>query len=201
LLATVAAAIGPVLRHWLSPDFMPLEVTLWNIVMRFILFQIIIVLVWRIRGQNIFSGRNNSGKLLSFAETFTTHWAVIVATALFFVGVLLIDMTTSPQLNLLPLYLLPCMVLTLVVDRRWGSAAAVITAVTGPFMMRFESAYYRHFSVEFWNTLAHLLIFQAVVFLLERIRRDNVLFWPPKKEELLQTPFHPVAEVELMPSK
>jgi hypothetical protein len=123
---------------------------------------------------------------------------VIVAAGLFFAGVLLFDRTTSPQLNLLPLYLLPCMVLTLAVDRRWGSAAAIITAVTGPFMMRFEGDYYCHFTVEFWNTIARLLVFQAVVFLLDRIRRDNVLFGAHQSEKPLVMPFSPSPAHELI---
>lgn len=201
LLATAAAIAGPWLRHLINPDFLPLEVTLWNIVMRFILFQLVIVLMWRIRGQNIFSNSEKSEKPLGFAETFAAHWAVIIAAGLFFIGVMWVDATTTPQLNLLPLYLLPCMVLTLVVDRRWGSASAIITAVAGPFVMRFEDAYYCHFTVEFWNTLAHLLVFQLVVFVLDCIRRDDVLFWPAKPEVELPPTFSPTTNSQFVASK
>jgi len=200
-IATVAAIAPPLMRHLQSPDFLPLEVMLWNVVMRFILFQIVVVLADRIRRHNFFSPADQSGKIPSPKGTFEKHWAVILATGLYFAGVVEIDIITSPQLNLLPLYLLPCIVLTLVVDRRWGAAAAVITAVTGPFTMRWEDAYYRHFTVEFWNTMARLVIFQLVVLLVDRIRRADVLFSSHKPEGSLDVHFSSTSDTEFLAAK
>jgi hypothetical protein len=201
LAATVAAIVSPLLRHLQSPDFLPLEVTLWNIVMRFILFQIVVVLTDRIRADNLFFPARESLKSPEPTGSFAEHWAVIVTTGLFFAGVVLIDCLTSPQTNLLPLYLLPCIVLTLVIDRRWGSAAAIITSVTGPFTMRFEAAYYQHFTVEFWNTLTRLIVFQLVVWLLDRIRRHSVLFYSHEAEDKSAGHFSAASETEFLPSK
>ncbi len=183
LLATAAALLPPLLRHFLSPDFLPLEVTLWNVVMRFILFQIVVVLADRIRGQNILSRRSSPRP----AGKFSNRWAVIIVTVLFAAVAVVIDVLTSPQLNLWPLYLLPCMVLTLTVDRRWGTAAAVILAIAGPITQRYDDVYYKHMSVELWNTFMRFIFFQTVVFILDRIRRDNVLFSSHKPED------HPAA--------
>jgi hypothetical protein len=179
LLATAAALLPPLLRHFFNPDFMPLEVTLWNMVMRFILFQIAVVLADRIRGQNIFPRRTSPAPLGKFSD----RWAVVIVTALFAAVVVAIDVLTSPQLNLWPLYLLPCMVLTLTVDRRWGTAAAIIMAIAGPITQRYDDDYYKHMSVELWNTVMRFIFFQTVVFILDRIRRENILFSSHKPED------------------
>lgn len=183
MTGTTAAIISPLLRHLQMPEMMPLEVTLWNVVMRFILFQIIIILVDRIYRQNIFSKEDPAGKTPVPSGSFADHWAVIIASGFFFAGVIGLDALTNPQLNLLPLYLLPCMILTLAVDWRWGTAAAVITAIAGPFTQRFEDPAYRELTIESWNTVMRLLIFLTVVWLLNRIRRENVLFFSYKPED------------------
>ncbi len=187
LLASLAALLPPLLRHAFDPDFLPLEITLWNMVMRFILFQIVVVLADRIRGQNIFSPKKAAASAFNYSD----RWVVLVGTAFFIALTVVVDVVTSPQLNLLPLYLLPCIVLTLTTDRRWGTAAAVITAVAGPFTQRYEADFYKQWSVEFWNTLMRFLVFQTVVFLLDRIRRENILFTPHKSEERLSIPALP----------
>ena len=187
LLASVAALLPPVLRHIFDPDFLPLEITLWNMVMRFILFQIVVVLADRIRGQNILSPLRTPAPAFKYSD----RWAVILGTALFFAVTVLIDVVTSPQLNLLPLYLFPGLVLTLTVDRRWGTAAAVITAIAGPYTQRYEDEFFRQVPVELWNSLVRFLIFQTVVFLLDRIRRENVLFAPHEPDETLALPAIP----------
>jgi hypothetical protein len=184
LLATLSALVPPLLRHILNPDFMPLEVTLWNMVMRFILFQIVVVLADRIRGQDFFSRK----KVPVPSATFSDRWAVIVTNALFIAGTVVLDVLTSPQLNLLPLYLLPCIVMTLTVGRRWGTATAIITAIAGPFTQRYDYVYYTHLPLELWNTVMRFIIFQAVVFIVDQIRRENVLFTPHKPVDMLKIP-------------
>jgi hypothetical protein len=184
LLATAGAIIPPILRHLFNPDFMPLEITLWNMVTRFILFQIVVVLADRIRGQNIFLPLKTPDSTASFSD----HWAVIMASGLFFTGVVAIDASTSPQLNLLPLYLLPCMALALTVNRRWATAVAVIAAIAGPFTQRFDAIYYTHLPIEFWNTVMRFLIFQAVVLILDRIRRESILFATQQPLDKLEIP-------------
>jgi hypothetical protein len=137
------------------------------------------VLADRIRGQNIFPRRTSPAPMGKFSD----RWAVIIITALFAAVVVVIDYVTSPQLNLWPLYLLPCMVLTLTVDRRWGTAAAIIMAIAGPIMQRYEDDYYKQMSVELWNTVMRFIFFQTVVFILDRIRRENILFSSHKPED------------------
>lgn len=173
LAGTVAPIAVPLMRHVQSPVFLPLNVAIWNMVTGFFLFQMVILLVDRIRGQNVLRRGNEAPGAGGFAE----HWAVILAAGLFLAAVVTLDVVTPVQLNLAPLYLLPCITLTMVVNRRWGTIAALAAAFVGPFSQRFEDSVYRHLPIELWNTAMRFLIFQAVVLILDRIRRENVLFF------------------------
>jgi hypothetical protein len=68
------------------------------------------------------------------------------------------------------------MVLTLTLNWRWGTVAAVMAAIAGPFVQRFEDPGYQHMGIEIWNTIMRLVIFETVVLLLDRIRRENILY-------------------------
>jgi hypothetical protein len=57
-----------------------------------------------------------------------------------------------------------------------GTFAAIIAAIAGPLAQRFEDVGYQAPGVEFWNTVMRFIIFQLVVMLLIRIRRQNILF-------------------------
>jgi len=83
---------------------------------------------------------------------------------------------TNPFYIFLPLYLLPCVIFTLTLNWRWGTLAAVIASVVGPLGQRFDDSGYQLLSVELWNTFMRLIIFQTVVLLLDRVRRENILF-------------------------
>ncbi|HEX9045637.1 MAG TPA: hypothetical protein VF988_01305, partial [Verrucomicrobiae bacterium] len=69
-------------------------------------------------------------------------------------------------------------IFTLTLNWRWGTLAAVIASVAGPVTQRFEDPAFQHMDVQFWNTLMRLVLFQAVVLLLDRVRRQNILFAP-----------------------
>jgi hypothetical protein len=60
-------------------------------------------------------------------------------------------------------------------------------AVAGPITQRYDDDYYKHMSVELWNTVMRFIFFQTVVFILDRIRRENILFSSHKPED------HPAA--------
>jgi len=70
------------------------------------------------------------------------------------------------------------------VNSQWTSAMAlsVITQKSKSSLPeersneRFEDPGYQSLGVEFWNTFMRLVIFQTVVLLLHRVRRENILF-------------------------
>jgi hypothetical protein len=109
-------------------------------------------------------------------QAISGNWAVIAATIFFFIMVVVLDVFTSPDLLLLPFYLVPCIILTLAMNWRWGTVAAVLASILGPLLQRPDPSY-QPLEIEFWNTIARFMIFEMVVLLLERIRRKNILFY------------------------
>jgi hypothetical protein len=104
------------------------------------------------------------------------NWAVVLITSLYLAMLVVLDAMTNPYYLFLPLYMLPCVIFTLTLNWRWGTAAALIAAAAGPLTQRFEDPGYQSWSVEFWNTLMRFVIFQLVVLLLDRIRQESILF-------------------------
>ena len=175
LAATSAAIIGPLIQRIKDADFQSAEVTGWNIVMRFIILQMFVLFLDRLHRQ-----KNQSPEPATrnhHSQEFADNWAVILAGGLWFAAVVVFQSYSNPNLVFMPLYLIPCVVLTVAVDWRWGTAAAVLAAVASPVVQSFGDADYHALSVGFWNIIMRFLMLQAIVLLLERIRRENVLFF------------------------
>jgi hypothetical protein len=148
----------------------------WNIIMRFISLELCVLFVGQIRKQKNLSQRCATPNHVS--AKLNTNWAVLLASGVLFVIVLALDSATDPHLLFLPLYLLPCMILTLVLGLRWGMAAAVVVA-TGRSLMEYTGdPNYAASEVFGWNLAMRLAVFLVVILLLDRIRRDNILFSP-----------------------
>ena len=179
ILACVAGCVGPLMQHLKQPMMIPLDVTCWNMVMRVFIFQLTVILLDNARKNSL---HQVSGRTLpepNAIQAISGNWAVVLITSVYFALVVVLDVLTNPFFTFLPLYLLPCVIFTLTLNRRWGTLAAVVASVAGPFAQRFEDPAYQSLSVEFWNTFMRLVIFQTVVLLLERVRRENILFTQP----------------------
>jgi hypothetical protein len=174
LLVTLPAAVtGPVMYHNTFPDQLPIDVLCWNIVMRLAIFQLIVILLDRIRqhGSSQIPQRPEDEK--GVIQSLSGNWVVIVAAAAIFMLVAMLDAFTPP--DLISLYLLPCIMLTLALNWRWGTLVAALAAVLGPILQMEDPSYHAPI-VQFWNTVMRFVIFETVVLLLERIRRQNILF-------------------------
>ena len=178
ILACSAGITGPLVLQLQHHMRIPLDVTCWNMVMRVLVFLLIVILLDSIHKQNL---RNRSFLTLpeqNAIQAIAGNWAVVLITSIYFALVVLLDALTNPFFIFLPLYLLPCVIFTLTLNWRWGTLAAIVASVVGPLTQRFEDPGYRLFDVEFWNTSMRLIIFQAVVLMLARVRRENILFAP-----------------------
>jgi len=107
---------------------------------------------------------------------FTENWAVVLASGLLFLTVAALDFVTDPHMTFMPLYLLPCMILTLVLNLRWGIAAALVVAISSSLMEYSANPNYGVEEVFGWNFTMRLGIFLFVILLLDRIRKGNILF-------------------------
>ncbi|MDR3576226.1 MAG: hypothetical protein P4L50_20350 [Anaerolineaceae bacterium] len=176
ILACIAGVAGPLMQHLKQPMMIPLDITLWNMAMRVLVFILMVVLLDNVRQQSP-SGRSpHTVPEQNANQAISGNWAVVLITSIYFAMIVALDVLTNPYYIFLPLYLLPCVIFTLTLNWRWGTLAAVIASVVGPLTQRFEDPGYQLLGVEFWNTLMRLMIFQTVVLLLDRVRRRNILF-------------------------
>lgn len=76
----------------------------------------------------------------------------------------------------MPLYLFPCMITTLVFNLRWGIATTALAAVTDVFLQSYGDSRFQTLEIFGWNLLMRFILFLLVIVLLDRIRRENILF-------------------------
>ena len=181
LLATVAAVIGPVMMFVKDSGFHRLDVTLWNIVMRFIILQMCVLFVDHLhRHKYLFRRPVTPARP---PATFVENWAVVLASGLLLVIVAALDYFTTPQMIFLPLYLLPCMVLTLVLNLRWGIPTALAAMATASLVEYRTNPTYHLAEIFGWNFIMRLAISLVIVLLLDRIHKENILFFSGNTEE------------------
>ena len=182
--ATVAAVLSPLVVGLKGVEHWQLTVMLWNGVMRFIVLQMGVLFVSRIRQQKDFPRHHQlfNGKPVKLAET----WAIVMGSGLVFIGAMIFDLNTDPQLMVLPFYLFPCMVLTLALNLRWGMVAAVIANLAEASIEYLASSTHHYTAAEVfgWNFIMRLAISLLVVVLLNRIRSENILFSTAKPKRV-----------------
>src|SRR5690348_14463333 len=105
-------------------------------------------------------------------EQFRAHWVTILASAVVMAIVAYFDIITGPDVTLLPFYLIPCAVLTLVVNDRWGTMAVATVIVIWSTIQAQQNP---NLSLDHWKTLLwdagmRLVLFQIIVSLLNRVR-------------------------------
>ena len=176
LAATVAAMLGPVIANVKQPGYLQPDMMIWNMLMRFLTLQLCVLFVGQIHRQKQLPPRRAAPDLPP--GTFTRNWAVVLASGLLFAIVAGVDLFTPPRLSFLPLYLLPCLVLTLVLNLRWGVAAALVATVSNSLVEYHTNPNYRVAEVFGWNFIMHFAIFLLAIVLLDQIRKGNSLFIP-----------------------
>ena len=176
LAAAIAAAITPVMAAVRDADFRDMEVMIWNTIMRFFILETCVLFVDRIHKQRQIVQHQSppDSPPVKLAE----NWMVLLACGIFFVAVWVLDYFTDPHLIFLPLYLFPCMVLTLALNLRWGIAAALIAAFTCTWIECLTDKINDNFAGIFiWNFTMRLMVSLLVILLLHGIRKGNILFF------------------------
>ena len=181
LAAAAAAMTGPLIQSAKDAGFHKLDVIVWNMIMRFITLELCVLFVEQIHKQK---------KLLPYGAApnrppakFSGNWAVVLASGLLLLIVAVLDFVTDPHLIFLPLYLLPCMILTLVLNLRWGIAAALVGAVSRSVMEYSGGPNYKVTEVFGWNFVMRLAVFLIITVLLDRIRKESILFFPRNRNQ------------------
>jgi sulfotransferase family protein len=108
---------------------------------------------------------------LSLREQFSNHRITILTSCVILAGVTTIDYLTGPNVSVLPFYLIPSAILTLIVNSRWGTLAAAASAVVWSVLWTLDhSNVSSHFGLILWNCAMRFLLLQFVVLLVNCIR-------------------------------
>ena len=177
--AALAAVIAPVVAAARDAGFRDSEVMLWNTVMRFIILEMCVLFVDRIHKQRAMVHYRLAAD--SAPAELAENWAVLLACVASLAVIAWLDYITNPHLIFLPLYLFPCMMLTLVTNLRWGFAAALLTTGIGTVIEVVTNKISDDWAEIFvWNFLMRLAVSLLVLLLLDRIRKENILFFNGK---------------------
>ena len=174
LAAIIGALAGPLIASAKNPGVYKPDVMLWNMLMRFVILQVGVQFVEQIRRLKKLSRPRALPE--SQRSKFSENWAVVLACSLLFLAVVAVDFVSNPHMVFLPLYLLPCMVLTLVLNRRWGMVSALVAMMMASLSEYSDNPGYSLAEIFGWNFIMRLVVALTVVLLLDSIRRENILF-------------------------
>jgi len=176
LAAVMAAVAGPGLQYFTHPGEVSGVITVWNIGMRILVFQLIVILLHNSRRTNGWYQPLRPLAEPSAWQAFSLNWAVVLGAGLFLALLLPLNILASPHCTFLPLYLLPCLVLTLTLNPRWGTLAAILAAGGSALAQHLGDPVYFSRDDTLWNAVMRLVIFQGTVLLLGRMQAKTVLF-------------------------
>lgn len=109
----------------------------------------------------------------SLAEEFSANRVTILAGFMMLATAVTVDLMTPPQTVLIPFYLIPSAFLALTIDRRWGSLAAVVSALAWTAAKIPEQPEWNsHCGLLLWNCTMRFLALQIIVLLLNRVRLE-----------------------------
>jgi hypothetical protein len=105
-------------------------------------------------------------------DEFLANKATVLLGIVILAIVAVADYVTGVGVSLMPFYVIPSAVLALVIGQRWGTFAAVTSALTWSLVQNVESprVNFSHPAIWLWDLLMHFLILQLIVVLLGRIR-------------------------------
>lgn len=109
---------------------------------------------------------------LSLREEFRIHKATVLASLVILILVALADYYTNAAVSLLPFYIVPAAILTLVMNRRWGTMGSLVSAMVWGFVQNIDNPLINLKSpgVWLWDAFMRFLAVEIVVLLLDRIR-------------------------------
>ena len=109
-------------------------------------------------------------------DEFLANKATILLSFVILAIVAVADYYTGVGISLMFFYVIPSAALTLIVSQRWGTFAAMVSAVTWSLVQNLESprVNFSHPGIWLWDLLMHFLVLELIVVLLGRIRVEVV---------------------------
>lgn len=111
----------------------------------------------------------------SFAKS-KALWLLVMFCGLWIAAVANVQYFLANHLLLLPVYTIPCLVVTWKIGRRWGTAFACATAAVAPLISAVKDPAANHADLVCWNSLMRFIILQTCVFLTDRIHGKKDFF-------------------------
>ncbi|HSY09369.1 MAG TPA: sulfotransferase, partial [Candidatus Dormibacteraeota bacterium] len=109
---------------------------------------------------------------LPLRQQFAANKITLLTAGVILAAIAVIDYLTGPHVTLLPFYMIPCAIPTLILNRRWGTFAAVITTMTWAGLQTLDSPTmnFAHCGLFMWDTVMRFIVLQTVVLMLDRMR-------------------------------
>jgi hypothetical protein len=129
------------------------------------------VKAWFLAGRAV--SRSNQRSL---RDEFLAHRATVLIGLVILAAVAIADYYTGVGVSLMFFYVIPSAALTLIISQRWGTFAAMASALTWSLVQNIESprVNFSHAGVWLWDLLMHFLVLELIVVLLGRIRVEVV---------------------------
>lgn len=108
----------------------------------------------------------------SLGQEFRTYKETILAGLVVLGLVAVADYYTSAAVSLMPFYIVPAAILTLVINRRWGTIAAALSALVWALLQNVDNPLvnFKQPGIWLWDAFMRFLVVEIVVLLLDRIR-------------------------------
>jgi hypothetical protein len=109
-------------------------------------------------------------------DEFQAHRATMLISFVILAAVATADYYTGVAVSLMPFYVVPSALLTLVVGQRWGTFAAMTSAFVWALLQNLDSPWinFSHPGIWFWDLFMRFMILEIIVVLLGRIRVEVV---------------------------
>lgn len=104
-------------------------------------------------------------EIVAYRQTLLTSLVILILVAA-------ADFYTTAAVSLMPFYIIPAAILTLVVSRRWGTVAAVISPLVWGFVQNADNPLVnlKQPGIWLWDVFMRFLVIECAVLLLDRIR-------------------------------
>lgn len=120
-------------------------------------------------------GRARSGSNgQSLGQEFLANKVTIFFSIVLLTIVAAADYFTGAAVSLMPFYMIPAAVLSLIINQRWGTFGAALSAITWALLQNFDNQNinFSHPAIWVWDLVMRFLALEVIVLLLGRIRLE-----------------------------
>jgi hypothetical protein len=109
----------------------------------------------------------------SLASQFFPNWPVALLACLWIAAVASVQFNYVSTQMLLPIYTLPCLLVTWKMGRRWGMLFALVDGAVAPLVIAVKDPTFRDADLVCWNAVMRFIVIQICVSFTDRIHRQK----------------------------